>query len=57
MGGVLRDIGHVTGRDDPVVHFYETFLAAYDPALREKRGSITHLSRSSVISSARSMSY
>ncbi len=38
MGGVLRDIGHVTGRDDPVVHFYETFLAAYDPALREKRG-------------------
>jgi predicted helicase len=38
MGGVLHDIGHVTGRDDPVVHFYETFLAAYDPALREKRG-------------------
>lgn len=38
MGGVLRDIGHVTGQDDPVVHFYETFLAAYDPALREKRG-------------------
>jgi len=38
MGGVLRDIGHATGQDDPVVHFYETFLAAYDPALREKRG-------------------
>jgi predicted helicase len=38
MGGVLRDIGHVTGRDDPVVHFYETFLASYDPALREQRG-------------------
>jgi predicted helicase len=38
MGGVMRDIGHVTGRDDPVVHFYETFLAAYDPALREQRG-------------------
>ncbi len=38
MGSVLYDIGHVTGRDDPVVHFYETFLAAYDPALREQRG-------------------
>lgn len=23
---------------DPVVHFYETFLAEYDPKLREKRG-------------------
>jgi hypothetical protein len=23
---------------DPVVHFYETFLAEYDPATREKRG-------------------
>jgi len=23
---------------DPIVHFYETFLAAYDPATRERRG-------------------
>lgn len=23
---------------DPIVHFYETFLSEYDPALREKRG-------------------
>ena len=23
---------------DPVVHFYETFLAEYDPKMREKRG-------------------
>ena len=23
---------------DPIFHFYETFLAAYDPALREQRG-------------------
>src|ERR1035437_7039215 len=38
MSGVMRDIGHATGQDDPVVHFYETFLAAYDPGLREKRG-------------------
>lgn len=24
--------------EDPIVHFYETFLSAYDPATREKRG-------------------
>lgn len=27
-----------TRREDPVVHFYETFLAAYDPRMREARG-------------------
>ena len=26
------------GFEDPVFHFYETFLAAYDPHLREQRG-------------------
>ena len=35
---IMRDFGSRTGRRDPVVHFYETFLAAYDPKLREKRG-------------------
>jgi predicted helicase len=25
-------------REDPVIHFYESFLAAYDPKLREQRG-------------------
>jgi type I restriction-modification system DNA methylase subunit len=24
--------------DDPIIHFYETFLAEYEPATREKRG-------------------
>ncbi len=24
--------------EDPIIHFYETFLSAYDPATREKRG-------------------
>ncbi|MDP3114511.1 MAG: type ISP restriction/modification enzyme [Candidatus Cloacimonadaceae bacterium] len=24
--------------NDPIIHFYETFLSEYDPALREKRG-------------------
>jgi hypothetical protein len=30
---------------DPYIHFYETFLAEYDPALRETRGCIIPLSR------------
>ena len=33
-----EDFGKCKGREDPVVHFYETFLAAYDPAMREIRG-------------------
>ncbi|MBF0171088.1 MAG: N-6 DNA methylase, partial [Nitrospinae bacterium] len=38
MGAVLRDFGKATKREDPVVHFYETFLAEYDPKMREMRG-------------------
>ena len=38
MESVLKDFGKRTGKEDPVVHFYETFLASYDPKLRETRG-------------------
>ncbi|MGD9496976.1 MAG: N-6 DNA methylase [Armatimonadota bacterium] len=38
MGAILADFGARTRRDDPIVHFYETFLAAHDPELREMRG-------------------
>lgn len=38
MAAVLEDFGKRTRREDPVVHFYETFLAAYDPSMREMRG-------------------
>ena len=38
MTAILADFGHRTRREDPVVHFYETFLAAYDPKMREARG-------------------
>ncbi|MGB4678483.1 MAG: type ISP restriction/modification enzyme [Aggregatilineales bacterium] len=38
LGEIVRDFGKATRQDDPVVHFYEDFLAAYDPALRERRG-------------------
>jgi hypothetical protein len=38
LESILRDFGVRTGREDPVVHFYETFLATYDRKLREQRG-------------------
>ena len=38
MAAVLKDFGKSTQQEDPVVHFYEDFLAAYDPRLRELRG-------------------
>jgi hypothetical protein len=38
IDAVLRDFGTRNRRSDPGVHFYETFLHAYDPKLRELRG-------------------
>jgi predicted helicase len=38
MAAILKDFGKGKGKKDPVVHFYETFLAAYDPKMREVRG-------------------
>jgi predicted helicase len=37
MGRILEDFGKRDAGRDPVVHFYETFLQAYDPKLREVR--------------------
>ena len=38
MAEILKDFGKRTRKEDPVVHFYETFLAEYDPKMRESRG-------------------
>ncbi len=38
MTNILENFGKNTRQLDPVVHFYETFLAAYDAALRKIRG-------------------
>jgi predicted helicase len=38
LGLILKDFGSTTGRNDPILHFYETFLAEYNPTLREVRG-------------------
>ncbi|MBI3872997.1 MAG: N-6 DNA methylase [candidate division Zixibacteria bacterium] len=35
---ILSNFGKRTARQDPVVHFYETYLSEYDPKLRETRG-------------------
>ena len=35
---IFKDFGRSTNRVDPFLHFYETFLAAYNPAKRKARG-------------------
>ena len=35
---LMQDFGRSTGQTDPFIHFYETFLAEYDPKLRKSRG-------------------
>lgn len=35
---ILTDFGKTTGRNDPVVHFYEDFLKEFDPKSRKSRG-------------------
>jgi len=48
MSSVLEDFGRGERQEDPIFHFYETFLAAYDPEERERRG--VYYTPSSVIS-------
>lgn len=38
MGKIMEGFGKLTGQNDPFLHFYETFLAAYNPAKRKARG-------------------
>jgi predicted helicase len=38
VASIMKDFGKSTKQEDPVVHFYETFLGAYNPALRKSRG-------------------
>ena len=35
---LLKNFGKSTLTHDPIIHFYETFLAEYDPKLRKARG-------------------
>jgi predicted helicase len=38
IGKILNEFYQYGKGDDPIIHFYETFLSEYDPGLREKRG-------------------
>src|SRR5574343_606435 len=35
---IMKNFGKSTKQEDPVVHFYETFLGEYNPSLRKARG-------------------
>lgn len=35
---ILKNYGKSTQTEDPIIHFYETFLSEYDPSLRKSRG-------------------
>lgn len=38
LPAILADFGNKTAADDPVIHFYEHFLTAYDKKLKIQRG-------------------
>ena len=38
VAGIMKDYGKSHKRTDPMIHFYEQFLAAYDAGLRKDRG-------------------
>jgi len=38
LGKLFENFGTFTQRNDPFIHFYETFLAKYNPAKRKARG-------------------
>ncbi len=38
LRAILKDFGTATGENDPILHFYETFLGEYDKKLKKARG-------------------
>jgi predicted helicase len=38
VADIMQNFGKSTKTEDPVIHFYESFLAEYDPKLRKARG-------------------
>ena len=38
MAAFMANFGKATQQHDPIIHFYETFLAEYNPKLRKSRG-------------------
>lgn len=38
VAAILKNFGKTTQTQDPIIHFYETFLSEYNPKLRKQRG-------------------
>ena len=57
LPAIIREFGAKKKDEDPVIHFYEEFLKAYNAKLRFQRASFTRRSPSSRTSSAASTSY
>ncbi|MDM8542932.1 N-6 DNA methylase [Desulfococcaceae bacterium HSG9] len=38
LAAIMKNFGGATQMNDPIIHFYETFLAEYNPKLRKSRG-------------------
>lgn len=38
VGEILKNYGRSTRMNNPIIHFYETFLSEYDPKLKKTRG-------------------
>jgi hypothetical protein len=38
VNNILHEYDRIGKGSDPIIHFYETFLATYDPEVRERRG-------------------
>lgn len=38
VASIMAGFGKLTGKEDPFLHFYETFLSAYNPQKRKSRG-------------------
>lgn len=38
VANIMKSFGRSTKMEDPIIHFYETFLAEYDKSLRKARG-------------------
>lgn len=38
VAALLKNLGKGKDLNDPIIHFYETFLSEYDPVLRKSRG-------------------
>jgi len=46
---ILYHYFHEGKGKDPIVHFYETFLAEYDPAMREKKRRLLYPRTSGIL--------